>query len=96
LFTPDDEVRSNGDAYLQARPNVIYELGWFCRRLDRSSKMLVLKDGRSMFSDFGRIIQKVFQTNVSELEREIRRDLTAAGILAQTSEYPLSRDGAEP
>jgi hypothetical protein len=49
-----------------------------------------------MFSDFGRIIQKVFKSNVSELEREIRRDLTAAGILAQTSEYPLSRDGAEP
>ena len=27
VFTPDDEVVSNGDTYLQARPNVIYELG---------------------------------------------------------------------
>jgi predicted nucleotide-binding protein len=54
LFTPDDEVHCNGDTYLQARPNVIYELGWFCGRLDRSSIMLLLKDGTSIFSDFFR------------------------------------------
>jgi predicted nucleotide-binding protein len=81
VFTPDDEVKDNGGAYLQARPNVIYELGWFCGRLERSSTMLLLKEGTSMFSDFGGIIQKRFKANISELEREIRKDLTAAGIL---------------
>jgi predicted nucleotide-binding protein len=84
LFTPDDEVRHSGDTYLQARPNVIYELGWFCGRLSRSSTMLLLKQGTSMSSDFGGIIQKRFKTSVSELEGEIRKDLTAAGILEQT------------
>lgn len=81
IFTPDDEVGVNGGKYLQARPNVIYELGWFCGRSTRSSAMLLLKDGTSLFSDFGGIIQKRFSQNVSERVLEIRRDLIAAGIL---------------
>jgi predicted nucleotide-binding protein len=81
LFTPDNEVKNDGGTYLQARPNVIYELGWFCGRLERSYTMLFLKEGTSMFSDFGGIIQKRFKVNVSELEGEIRKDLTAVGIL---------------
>ena len=43
--------------------------------------MLLLKEGTSMFSDFGGIIQKGFKVNILELESEIRKDLTAAGIL---------------
>jgi len=85
LFTPDDEVTFRGKTYLQARPNVIYELGWFCAKLGRSSTMLLLKEGTLIFSDFSGIIQKRFRSNVSELESEIRKDLTAAGILVQTS-----------
>ncbi len=84
VFTPDDEVTSGGDVYLQARPNVIYELGWFCGRLGRSGAMLLLKDGTSLFSDFGGIIQKRFTRDVSERIVEIKRDLVAAGILDDT------------
>ena len=80
LFTPDDEVRYGDETYLQARPNVVYELGWFCGRLDRSSIMLLLKDSTSIFSDFGGIIQKRFKSNVAELEGDIRKDLDAAGM----------------
>jgi predicted nucleotide-binding protein len=81
VFTPDDEVVSNGETYLQARPNVIYELGWFCGRQGRSGVMLLLKEGTSVFSDFGGIIQKRFAQNISERVVEIRKDLFAAGIL---------------
>lgn len=84
VFTPDDEVRSNTESYLQARPNVIYELGWFCGSLGRGSAMLLLKEGTNLFSDFGGIIQKRFASNVSEKVIEIRRDLVAAGVLAAT------------
>jgi predicted nucleotide-binding protein len=84
VFTPDDEVTSGGDIYLQARPNVIYELGWFCGRLGRSGAMLLLKEGTSLFSDFGGIIQKRFTQNVSERIVEIKRDLVAAGVLDET------------
>lgn len=33
VFTPDDQVEKNGKMYLQARPNVMFEVGWFCGRL---------------------------------------------------------------
>ena len=81
MFTPDDEVASGWETYLQARPNVIYELGWFCGRLDRSGVMLLLKEGTSLFSDFGGIIQKRFGQNISEKVLEIKRDLVAAGVI---------------
>ncbi len=84
VFTPDDEVTSDGKAYLQARPNVIYELGWFCGRLGRSGVMLLLKEGTSLFSDFGGIIQKRFAQNISEKVIEIKKDLVAAGVLDET------------
>jgi len=82
VFTPDDQVESGTESYLQARPNVIYELGWFCGKLDRSRAMLLLKEGTELFSDFGGIIQKRFRTNVSECTLAIRRDLEAASVLS--------------
>jgi hypothetical protein len=84
VFTPDDEVTSSAGAYLQARPNAIYELGWFCGRLGRSRAMPLLKDGTSLFSDFGGIIQKRFSQNISEKIVEIKRDLVASGVLDDT------------
>lgn len=83
VFTPDDEVKSGAETYLQARPNVIYELGWFCGRLGRGNAMLLLKEGTTIFSDFGGIIQKRFNQNIAEKTVEIRRDLEASGVLPQ-------------
>ena len=82
VFTPDDQVRSGEDVYLQSRPNVIYELGWFCGALGRGGAMLLLKEGTELFSDFGGIIQKRFRTQIAERVIEVRRDLEAAGILS--------------
>lgn len=45
--------------------------------------MLLLKEGTSMFSDFGGIIQKRFTQNVVEKVVQIRRDLEASGVLPQ-------------
>jgi predicted nucleotide-binding protein len=84
VFTPDDEVKSGQQSYLQARPNVLYELGWFCGRLGRGNVMLLLREGTTIFSDFGGIIQKRFAANVSEKIVEMRKDLEAAGVLPQT------------
>jgi predicted nucleotide-binding protein len=84
IFTPDDEVKNSDDqTCLQARPNVIYELGWFCGRLGRERVMLLLKEGTTLFSDFGGIIQKRFRADVAEKIEEIRRDLKASGIIAE-------------
>jgi predicted nucleotide-binding protein len=83
VFTPDDEVIFEKKAYLQARPNVIYEIGWFCGRLGRSQVMLLLKEGTSIFSNFDGIIQKRFINNITEKIMEIKRDFLNSGILDQ-------------
>jgi predicted nucleotide-binding protein len=81
VFTPDDDVKFENKEYLQARPNVIYEVGWFCGKLDRSKVMLLLKDGTSIFSNFDGIIQKRFINNISEKATEIKRDLMNSRII---------------
>ena len=43
--------------------------------------MLLLKEGTSLFSDFGGIIQIRFSQNLSERLVEMRRDLIDAGII---------------
>ena len=81
LFTPDDQVEVRGETYLQARPNVIYELGWFCAALSRKNVMLLLKDGTTVFSDFSGIVEKRFKEHISEKFIEIESDLKASGML---------------
>ena len=81
VFTPDDEVNTGKETYLQARPNVIYELGWFCGRLGRECVMLLLKEETSVFSDFGGIIQKRFQKDIREKLSEIKKDLVTGGVM---------------
>jgi predicted nucleotide-binding protein len=82
LFTPDDQVENGGKKYLQARPNVIYELGWFSAKLSRKKVMLILKDGTDIFTDFQGIIQKRFKSQVVEIYRDLLIELKAAGLLA--------------
>ena len=81
IFTPDDEVISDNVKYLQARPNVIYEIGWFCGKLGRDKVILLLKEGTTIFSDFGGIVQKRFIKRVAEKANEIRKDLEQMNIL---------------
>ena len=44
LMTPDDQVRSQHGDSAQARPNVIFELGWFYGRLGRSRVCILSKE----------------------------------------------------
>jgi len=43
--------------------------------------MLLLKNETSIFSDFGSIVQGIFDKNVSEKIYDIRNDLIECGIL---------------
>ena len=45
IFTPDDIVRTQAREYLQARPNVIFELGWFYSKLWRGKVSILFKRG---------------------------------------------------
>lgn len=82
LFTPDDEVTKSGQSYSQARPNVIYEVGWFIGRLGRERITLVLKSGTKIHSDLDGVSQIRFGENVEEKFLEIQNELKAAKLIA--------------
>ncbi len=83
IFTPDDEVVENDKKYLQARPNVIYEVSWFCGKLGRNKMILLLKKGTTIFSDFGGIVKNRFINNINEKISEIRKDLEQINVLSK-------------
>lgn len=83
IFTPDDIVENNGNKYIQARPNVIFELGWFSSYLGRKNVCILLQDGQGieMFSDFQGVLQKRFYNNVTEIYRDIKLELKEADMI---------------
>lgn len=85
IFTPEDIVSNNGKEYLQVRPNVIFELGWFYAHLGRSKVCILNKQKGTkiseIFSDLQGIVFVTFENNISETLEKIRQELKAAGIL---------------
>lgn len=68
--------------YLQARPNVMYELGWFASNLSRDKVLLILKEGTDIFSDFSGILQIRFRDTIAEQFIKIRDELRTAELIA--------------
>ena len=81
LITPDDLIRTADGAYAQARPNVLFELGWFYGRLGRERVCILAKAGATIHSDLAGISRIVYEQSVSEKAEEIERELLTAGIL---------------
>ena len=83
LFTPDDVVRKDGYEYIQARPNVIFELGWFYARLGRGCVTILEKKDEQIeiLSDLQGIMRIQFKDDVTEKYLEIQRELKACGII---------------
>lgn len=82
LYTPDDNVTTlQGQQFDQARPNVIFETGWFVGRLGMQRVLLLLKNGTRIHSDLEGLNRIQFNDNVSDKFLEIKRELSAAGII---------------
>lgn len=81
LFTPDDEVVKSNETYNQARPNVIYEVGWFIGRLGRERVNLILRTGTRIHSDLDGVSQIRFSDNVEDKFLEIQKELKAANVI---------------
>lgn len=84
LFTPDDIVTgANGKQYFQARPNVIFELGWFYANLGRSRVCILeqASDKSEIFSDLQGIMRIQFNSSIEEVVIGIRRELQSVGII---------------
>lgn len=81
IITPDDEIINHEQHYFQARPNVIFEAGWFVGRLGIPRVCLLLKNGTTVQSDIDGISRIHFRENIEEKVLEIQRELEAAGLL---------------
>ena len=75
LLTPDDQIATASGEYTQARPNVIFELGWFYGRVGRENVVMLLKEGTHIHSDLDGVSRIQFAQNVEDKFIEIEREL---------------------
>ncbi len=85
LMSPDDHVqikrKGKKGKYVQARPNVIFEMGWLCRHLTRGRVCILSKRGTSVHSDLAGVELIEFVRSVDEVVPQIERELVAAELL---------------
>lgn len=81
LFTPDDLIEVSGTKYTQARPNVIFELGWFYGRLSRRRVCILFKKGTNIHSDLDGITRIEFHDSVEEKIIDLEKELAEANLL---------------
>ena len=81
LITPDDWVENKKHKYFQARPNVLFELGWFCGRYGRDKVRILRQKETPLPSDLNGIVTIDFNEKLEEVFRRINRDLEAVGII---------------
>jgi predicted nucleotide-binding protein len=81
LLSPDDKVQGREMDYPQARPNVVFELGWFFGRLGRERVCILLRRGTKIHSDLDGISRVEFKDSVEEVSEVIRRELKAVDLI---------------
>ena len=81
LFTPDDFVAKDDEKYHQARPNVIFETGWFVGRLGKERVIILLKEGTKIYSDFDGVSRVHYKEDVNDAFLKIQTELRASDII---------------
>ena len=81
LITPDDAVKTESGEYAQARPNVVFELGWFCGRLGRKQTCILFKKGTLIHSDLEGVSRIEYTESVEEKVLDIEKELKAAKLI---------------
>jgi len=88
ILTPDeiacslqDDLKDDRDLYkeLRARPNVIFEFGYFIGKLGRSRVCCLYTGCVSLPSDLHGFIYKKYDNKIDEIKYEIIKELQAAG-----------------
>lgn len=81
LFSKDDEIINRDEKFFQARPNVIFEAGWFTGRLGKNRILLLLQNDVKIHSDFDGISRIQFNLNIEEKYKEIKMELEAVNLI---------------
>lgn len=82
LLTPDDLVLKDDVEYMQARPNVILEIG-ICMEKLNGRVILIRKDGCNLFSDIHGLIFIDYKKHIAEREKDIKEQLHEFGSLVK-------------
>lgn len=85
IFTPDDFVENKKKKYFQGRPNVLFELGWFCGRFGRDKVRILRQKDTQLPSDLNGIVTIDFHERLEEVFRKITFDLEYNGILEKST-----------
>ncbi|RYF85485.1 MAG: hypothetical protein EON98_06450 [Chitinophagaceae bacterium] len=85
LITPDDWVEKANTKYFQARPNVLFELGWFCGRYGRDNVRILRRKDTPLPSDLNGIVTIDFTERLEEVYRRIKLDMERMGVLETAS-----------
>ena len=81
LLTPDDLIQTPDKDYTQARPNVVFELGWFYGRIGREKVCILSKRGTNIHSDLAGINRIDFNDSIEEAFLSIETELKSAGLV---------------
>lgn len=81
LFTPDDNVTNQSKEYQQARPNVIFELGWFCGKIGIENVSIVCKKGTAIPSDLDGIVRIDYENKIEDRYKKIMTELKSSGLI---------------
>jgi predicted nucleotide-binding protein len=81
IYTADDTIKLADGEYFQARPNTIFELGWFYGRLGRNKVCILFKKGTKINSDLNGINTIEFDKTIQEKVLDIKAELKDAGII---------------
>lgn len=91
LLTPDDSVAKKGATYFQARPNVLFELGWFYGHFGADRVCIIKRANTQMPSDLGGVLNIDFHDDISESLVKIRAELQRAGIIPSENRRLVKR-----
>ena len=81
ILSTDDFIQKEGGNYFQARPNVLFEMGWFYGRYGRKNVCLLKQKDVVMPSDLGGVICLEFTQKISEVYLEIEKELKTLSFL---------------
>lgn len=86
IITPDDWVENKKKKYFQARPNVLFELGWFCGRYGRDKVRILQQKDTPLPSDLNGLVTIEFNEHLEEVYRKIMSVLQTANVIQPKTE----------
>ncbi len=81
LLTPDDIITNKDNSYNQARPNVLFELGWFYGRYGSDKVSIIVKGDTILPSDLSGIVTFKIKDKVEEIAYKLREQLLHNDVL---------------